>query len=176
MRLRLPDVIEEGSKDMSVLENMSNAICREASIRARRNMEMTVNGLASMPKQKPLPKIPVNTSTITGEDSMSLSMDVSKAAIPEDHDDDEEDIAGGGQYIVKIPELLHTKKSANASVALLHAIKVEKDKAAAQEKQDGPKVSRPKSHVMLSPEAQAIVQKELDRMRRGAQDGQESQA
>ena len=39
MRLRLPDVVEEGSKDMTVLENMSNAIIKESSVRARRSAE-----------------------------------------------------------------------------------------------------------------------------------------
>ncbi len=165
MRLRLPEVIEEGSKDMSVLENMSNAICRESSVRARRNMDMTVKGLATMPKQKPLPEIPVNTSTITGEDSY-LSMDMSKAAIPEVGD--EEDEAGGNNSVYSANSRggsLHTKRSANASVAMLQAIKDEKQKVATMEKQEGPKVSRPKSHVMLSPDAQAIVEKELDKMK-----------
>ena len=158
MRLRLPDVVEEGSKDMTVLENMSNAIIKDSSVRARRSSEIIAQGLATMPKKKPLPDItPVSTldgDTLSNRDNRSHngSEGVMRSA-------------DTGSVASSQRTGLHSKKSANASVKALQELKAEKAEEKAKAKADEPKVSRAKSHVTLSPEAAAIVQRELDKAR-----------
>jgi hypothetical protein len=160
MRLRLPDVVEEGSKDMTVLENMSNAIIKESSVRARRSAEMTAQGLAVMPKKKPLPEI-----TQVRDELESLSGTITAGKIDEDSlaEDDDTSKRNDGGSVASSRTGLHSKKSANASVKALQELKAEKAEERAKAKADEPKVSRAKSHVTLSPEAAAIVQRELDK-------------
>lgn len=160
MRLRLPDVVEEGSKDMTVLENMSNAIIKESSVRARRSAEMTAQGLAVMPKKKPLPEI-----TQVRDELESLSGTITAGKINEGSlaEDDDASKRNDGGSVASSRTGLHSKKSANASVKALQELKAEKAEERAKAKADEPKVSRAKSHVTLSPEAAAIVQRELDK-------------
>lgn len=166
MRLRLPDVVEEGSKDMTVLENMSNAIIKESSIRARRSAEMTAQGLAVMPKKKPLPEI-TQVSFVEGIESISGTISAGKinegSLAESDDGGDNTSKMGGGGSVASSRTGLHSKKSANASVKALQELKAEKEQERAKAKAEEPKVSRAKSHVTLSPEAAAIVQRELDK-------------
>jgi len=57
MKLRLPEIINEGSGHLSVIENLTGALIRESSLRARRGVEVTVQGLCDMPKVRPLPAV-----------------------------------------------------------------------------------------------------------------------
>jgi hypothetical protein len=50
LRLRLPELIEQHRKDDSVLINLVSALIKESSIRNRRPEEVTVSGLAVLPK------------------------------------------------------------------------------------------------------------------------------
>lgn len=168
MRLRLPDVVEEGSRDMTVLENMSNAIIKDSSVRARRSAEITAQGLAAMPKKKPLPEI-TPVSIVDGVESLSGTIGgggkVNGSYAESEGGDDNQSKRGneGGSVASSQRTGLHSKKSANASVKALQELKAEKAEEKAKVKADEPKVSRAKSHVTLSPEAAAIVQKELDK-------------
>jgi hypothetical protein len=167
MRLRLPDVIEAGSKEMTVLENMSNAIIKDSSVRARRGAEMIAQGLAAMPKKTLLPEITQVDMTDGGVDA-GVTGSISSAQMAGDSYHDGDDMGsrmgsvGSGS---RGGASLHTKKSANASVAALQKIKEAKAEAAKQAKHDEPKVSKAHSHVDLSPEAAANVQRELDKVR-----------
>eukprot|EP00981_Chlorochromonas_danica_P003377 scaffold647_cov253-Ochromonas_danica.AAC.15 len=50
LRLRLPELIEQNRKDDTVLANLVSALVKESSVRNRRTAEVTISGLAMMPK------------------------------------------------------------------------------------------------------------------------------
>jgi hypothetical protein len=54
-------MLEQHDKDASVMENMVNALVRESSVKNRRPTEITLSGLAVMPKVKSLPSLPVES-------------------------------------------------------------------------------------------------------------------
>ena len=60
--------MSQGARDASVLENLVEALINESSVRNRRNPELTVSGLAAMPRVSSLPS--VNT---TEDAKISLS-------------------------------------------------------------------------------------------------------
>ena len=66
MKLRLPDIvgINEDNANSTVLENISLALMRESSLRARRGIEIITEGLATLPKVKPLPNITTSSSAV----------------------------------------------------------------------------------------------------------------
>ncbi|KAJ1426012.1 hypothetical protein B484DRAFT_87111 [Ochromonadaceae sp. CCMP2298] len=57
LKLRLPELISQNSKDRSVLENLVQALIRESSVRNRQTPEVLLTGLAKMPKTSTLPTI-----------------------------------------------------------------------------------------------------------------------
>lgn len=65
MKLRLPELVSECKKDGSVLENLVIALARESSIRNRRPTEVTISGLATMPKTTVLPSISSEPQSLT---------------------------------------------------------------------------------------------------------------
>lgn len=58
LKLRLPELLANAKKEGTVLENLVNALVQESSIRNRRPTEVTVSGLATMPKTSSLPQLP----------------------------------------------------------------------------------------------------------------------
>ena len=50
MKLRLPDIIGAGSDSKTVLENLIAALVQESSVRTRRPAEVTISGLATLPR------------------------------------------------------------------------------------------------------------------------------
>lgn len=64
LKLRMSELIPEVKEEVSVLENVVKTLARESSIRTRRPVEVTISGMASMPKASSLPYItepPVET-------------------------------------------------------------------------------------------------------------------
>lgn len=59
LRLRLPELIEQNRKDDSVLGNLVAALIKESSVRNRRTAEVTISGLAVMPRATVLPHLAV---------------------------------------------------------------------------------------------------------------------
>jgi hypothetical protein len=57
LRLRLPELIEQNCRDDCVLTNLVSALIKESSVRNRRTPEVTVSGLAVMPKATTLPML-----------------------------------------------------------------------------------------------------------------------
>lgn len=57
LKLRLPELITQNSKDRSILENVVQALVRESSVRSRQPPEVILTGLAAMPKTSVLPQI-----------------------------------------------------------------------------------------------------------------------
>lgn len=57
LKLRLPELISQNSKDRSILENVVQALVRESSVRSRQPPEVILTGLAAMPKTVTLPHI-----------------------------------------------------------------------------------------------------------------------
>lgn len=57
LKLRLPELISQNSKDRSILENVVQALVRESSVRSRQPPEVILTGLAAMPKTSTLPHI-----------------------------------------------------------------------------------------------------------------------
>ena len=57
LKLRLPELISQNSKDRSILENVVQALVRESSVRSRQTPEVILTGLAAMPKTVTLPHI-----------------------------------------------------------------------------------------------------------------------
>jgi hypothetical protein len=49
LRLRMPDIISQNSKDLTIVENLVRALVRESSVRTRRPVEVAVKGLAPLP-------------------------------------------------------------------------------------------------------------------------------
>lgn len=89
LKLRLPELLAQSKKDGTVLENLVLALARESSIRNRRPTEVTVSGLATMPKTTTLPTLVVNepqtsTSLSTPKPPISTSSPFKK---PEPHNE-----------------------------------------------------------------------------------------
>eukprot|EP00596_Hydrurales_sp_CCMP1899_P005496 CAMPEP_0119045794 /NCGR_PEP_ID=MMETSP1177-20130426/42651_1 /TAXON_ID=2985 /ORGANISM="Ochromonas sp, Strain CCMP1899" /LENGTH=412 /DNA_ID=CAMNT_0007018155 /DNA_START=89 /DNA_END=1327 /DNA_ORIENTATION=+ len=57
LKLRMSDAIPDDKNEVSVLENVVKTLARESSIRTRRPVEVTISGMASMPKATSLPYI-----------------------------------------------------------------------------------------------------------------------
>lgn len=57
LKLRLPELIEQNRGEDSVLSNLVSALIKESSIRNRRAPEVTISGLAIMPKSTSLPQL-----------------------------------------------------------------------------------------------------------------------
>ena len=57
LKLRLPDIISQGSADSTVLENLVGTLVKESSLRTRRTTDLTVAGLATMPRPRSLPAL-----------------------------------------------------------------------------------------------------------------------
>jgi len=57
LKLRLPELITQNSKDRTILENVVQALVRESSVRCRQSPEVILTGLAAMPKSTTLPHI-----------------------------------------------------------------------------------------------------------------------
>lgn len=63
LRLRLPDLVTPQSKDLSIMENLVQALVNESSTKNRRPVDVTLSGLATMPKTiSSLPSINNNTT------------------------------------------------------------------------------------------------------------------
>lgn len=59
LRLRLPELLEQNRTEDSVLSNLVSALIKESSVRNRRAPEVTISGLAIMPKTTTLPALAV---------------------------------------------------------------------------------------------------------------------
>jgi hypothetical protein len=57
LKLRLPELVSNGSQEATVLENLVWALLRESSIKSRRAPDVTVAGLATLPRARPLPAL-----------------------------------------------------------------------------------------------------------------------
>lgn len=55
--MRLPELINQNSRDKPILENVVQALVRESSVRSRQTPEVILTGLAAMPKTTTLPQI-----------------------------------------------------------------------------------------------------------------------
>jgi hypothetical protein len=55
LKLRLPEIMASGSSDNSVLTNLVMALVQESSVRSRRPAEVTVSGLATLPRIASVP-------------------------------------------------------------------------------------------------------------------------
>ena len=179
MKLRLPEIIQEGSAGMSVVENLALALVRESSLRARRKIEVTVQGLCTMPKMKPLPNIqpPDMTADFTGllsngsNDISALLSDViqEEDCSPGSPTTSQELGDGGGGVSTKgsgSGQLIQKKAPTPAVLAALQQ-KKEKQEAKAKfiaETAGKPKfISRAGQRVVLSAEAEAIVKIEKEK-------------
>jgi hypothetical protein len=69
LKLQIPELVNDSEKDSSytVLENTVKALARESSIRTRRSQEVTVSGLATVPRTTSLPALsePAGFQTMT---------------------------------------------------------------------------------------------------------------
>ncbi len=57
LKLHLPELINNGLKSASILENIIGALIKESSIKTRRPPDVTISGLATMPRVTSLPQI-----------------------------------------------------------------------------------------------------------------------
>ncbi len=77
----MPELVSECKKDGTVLENLVIALARESSIRNRRPTEVTISGLATMPKTTILPTIVSEPPSI----SLSIPKSTQSPAKPPSH-------------------------------------------------------------------------------------------
>lgn len=61
LKLHLPELINNGLKNATVIENLVSALVQESSVKSRRAPDVTVTGLATLPKSSSLPTIVDNT-------------------------------------------------------------------------------------------------------------------
>ena len=176
MKLRLPDIIDINgdNPNSSVVENISLALMREASLRARMSIGVVAQGLATLPKVKPLPPV-------LGGGNGDGKITTSNTSVY-DSDNDSYSEAPLGTKTGGLDTLMSTSvtsKSAASSgglhqktamtPAVLAAMQQKKDKQEAKAKllaetNGKPKfVSRAGQHVTLSSEAELIVQQELEK-------------
>ena len=169
LKLRLPEIISEGTENMSTIEKMTLALIREASVRARRGIDVIVQGLAAVPKPKPLPSITNNASS-------SLDQEISQSSLSIAGGDGMNDFNGTNAVVGSIGSIgnasgtgskasysLHTKKQANAAVATLAKQKAEKAERKAKIAAEAKKVSRAGQRIVLSEKAEAKIAYELEK-------------
>jgi hypothetical protein len=73
LKLRLPELAAQSKRNRTLLENLVNALVNESAVRNRRSTEVTVSGLATMPKSTTLP-------TLQPDLKSSLSLSIPKPA------------------------------------------------------------------------------------------------
>ena len=76
LKLRLPELVQQGSAEVTVLENLVIALLREASIKSRRAPDVLVAGLATLPRPRSLPALATD-ATRSQSQSHSQSQSVS---------------------------------------------------------------------------------------------------
>ncbi len=54
MKLQITDILESAPEKATVLENLALTLTKETSIRMRKPIDVTINGLATLPKKKPV--------------------------------------------------------------------------------------------------------------------------
>lgn len=62
LKLRLPELVQQGSAELTVMENLVMALLREASIKSRRAPDVLVAGLATLPRPRSLPALAADAS------------------------------------------------------------------------------------------------------------------
>ena len=174
MKLRLPDIIDINgdNPNSSVVENISLALMREASLRARQSIGVVAQGLATLPKVKPLPPVlgganrtkqSTSTSTVCDSDNDSYSdapfgNDGQQDMLVDSRSITSKSVASSG---------LHQKTAMTPAVLAAQLQKKEKQEAKAKllaETNGKPKfVSRAGQRVVLSSEAELIVRQELEK-------------
>ena len=188
MKLRMPEIIQAGSESMSVMENLTLALVTESSLRARRGVEVTVQGLCDMPKMKPLPGIPYGQSGQQAITNGPLVGETKERAMSRDRTysyesfdkaqngsvfpdgasvGDDHSAQGSAVSANHSKASLHLKKQPTAAV--LAALQQKKDKQeakaklAAETNAKAKAVSRAGQRVVLSVEAEAIIKQEVEK-------------
>lgn len=92
MKLHLPEIITQGSKDCTLLENLIYALLRESSVRSRRSQENTLNSLATQARPMILPTIQHDISeTIKPENVVKKKTKINMSEDDYESDEDDDD-------------------------------------------------------------------------------------
>lgn len=157
LKLRLPELVSSGLADATVMENLVWALLRESSIKTRRAPEVTVAGLATLPRQKSLPALETSSARI----EMTMNDDTkSFETTTETLEASKRKQTGIVMSASARTREMRTKKAEEAAAAAKEANLARK--AASSKKGFGAVVPLGQSAVQLSEEAAAIIKRQME--------------
>ena len=161
-RLRLPELVSSGSADATVAENIVWALVRESSIKSRRAPDVTVAGLATLPRQRSLPALDLSGGGGGGGNSTALVASSTDEVATKAADSQKAGSTGGGSASSHAREM-RRKKAEEAALAQKEA-NAQKKSAASKKGGFGAAVPLGQSAVHLSDEAAQIIRRQMDEM------------
>ena len=159
LKLRLPELVSSGPADATVMENLVWALLRESSIKTRRAPEVTVAGLATLPRQKSLPALETSSARIEmtpNDDTKSFE------TTTETLEASKRKQTGIIMSASARTREMRIKKAEEAAAAAKEANLARK--AASSKKGFGAVVPLGQSAVQLSEEAAAIIKRQIEEM------------
>lgn len=152
-KLRLPELVSNGSPDATVMENLVWALILESSIKNRRPPDVTVAGLATLPRPRGLPSLDNSGKKVTGLLDSPSSFGPGQASILE-----------GGDTVPLRSETSVGTGSCETRESRLKQAEMKKTEAKKAPKKMIAQVPFGQSSVHLSDDAAIIVKRQMEEM------------
>ena len=154
LKLRLPELAQQGGGGDTVIENLVTALLREASMKSRRAPEVLVAGLAALPRPRNLPAMAAEAQRAGSAGARSGASGSGSLMQRED-----EVLASAGSV-----QSASVSKSLGGSRASHAQDRAQSPAAAAVTKKLSKKVALGQSTVHLNDESALIVRRQLEEM------------